>query len=139
MRILGLDIGDKRIGVALSDDLGITAQALEVIERQEEKEMEHLRSLVERYGVSRVVVGLPKNMDGSLGPQGQKVLAYAEELERRLPVAVVLWDERLTTVEAEKHLIRGDTSRRRRRKVIDKIAAALILQSYLDARRGRER
>lgn len=137
MRILGLDIGDKRIGIALSDELALTAQALEVVERKgkEGKELEYLQSLVDRYGVRTVVVGLPKNLDGSLGPQGKKVLAYVAELQRNLPVSVVLWDERLTTVEAQKHLIRGDASRRRRKKVIDKIAAALILQSYLDARR----
>lgn len=133
MRILGLDIGDKRIGIALSDELALTAQALEVVERKKGKELERLRSLVEHYEVGTVVVGLPRNMNGSLGPQGRKVLAFAAELRRELPASVVLWDERLTTVEAAKYLIRADTSRSRRKKVIDKVAAALILQSYLDA------
>lgn len=135
VRILGLDIGDKRIGIALSDELALTAQALEVVERRKGKELERLRSLVEQYKVGIVVVGLPRNMDGSLGPQGKKVLAFAAELQRELPASVVLWDERLTTVEAAKHLIRADTSRTRRKQVIDKVAAALILQSYLDAHR----
>lgn len=132
MRILGLDIGDKRIGIALSDELKLTAQALEVVDRQEGRELEYLRSLVARYRIGRVVVGLPRNMNGSLGPQAEKVMAYARELERSLPVPVVLWDERLTTAAAEKVLIKGDTSRRRRKKVIDKVAAAFMLQSYLD-------
>ncbi len=136
-RILGLDPGDRRIGVAVSDELGLVAQGVAVVERTTaEADAEAIAALVERYGASEVVVGLPRNMDGSLGTRAEASLALAADLERRLGVPVRTWDERLTTRAAERALLEGDTSRRRRRRVVDKVAAALILQGYLDRRRA---
>lgn len=136
MRIMGLDVGNKTIGVALSDPLGWTAQGLEVIRRDSsgEQELDRLEQLVRDYGVESVVVGLPRNMNGTLGEQGQKVLAFAEKVGRVLGLPVETWDERLSTVTAEKILLAADVSRSKRKKVIDKMAAVVILQSYLDAR-----
>ncbi|MCL6639297.1 MAG: Holliday junction resolvase RuvX [Firmicutes bacterium] len=136
MRIMGLDFGDKRIGVALSDPMGLTAQGLEVLERRKtlEADVRRIGELVQQYGVDTIVIGLPKNMDGSLGPQAGKVKEFAEKLAFLPDVQVRLWDERLTTTAAEKLLIEADVRRARRRKVIDKLAASLILQGYLDFR-----
>lgn len=133
---MGLDVGNKTIGVALSDPLGWTAQGLEVIRRDSsgEQELDRLEQLVRDYGVESVVVGLPRNMNGTLGEQGQKVLAFAEKVGRVLDLPVETWDERLSTVTAEKILLAADVSRSKRKKVIDKMAAVVILQSYLDAR-----
>jgi len=137
---MGLDVGDKNIGVALSDAMGWTAQGLKVIPRNEDVEVdiEVLREMASRYGVRKLVVGLPRNMDGSLGAQGNKILRFVEEIKKRLNLPVELWDERLTTVAAEKVLLQADLSRARRRQVIDKIAAAIILQGYLDANKNAE-
>jgi putative Holliday junction resolvase len=133
-RILGLDVGDVRIGVAVSDPLGITAQAVSTIRRQGlEKDIEALRVICEEYDSGTVVVGKPLNMDGSVGPQAEKVFAFAETLASRLRVTLVLWDERLSTAEARKVLIEGGMRRQKRKTIIDQMAAILILQSYLDA------
>ena len=134
MRILGLDVGDRTIGVAVSDELGWTAQGLEVIRRRSWKEdSQHLRRLCENYNVGLVVVGYPKNMNGTIGPRAQAAAAFADRLSRELGIPAKLWDERLTTKEAERMLVAADVSRARRRKVVDKMAAVLILQSYLQA------
>ncbi|GAB6139241.1 Holliday junction resolvase RuvX [Halanaerobaculum tunisiense] len=133
MRILGLDVGDKRTGVAMSDPLGWTAQGKTVIEEDSlTEELNYISSLVDKYNVDQVVVGLPKNMDGSLGDRAQKVLSYIDELEEELSIPIVTWDERLSTVEAERTLLAADLSRQRRKEVIDKMAAVVILQNYLD-------
>ncbi|HHY41997.1 MAG TPA: Holliday junction resolvase RuvX [Thermoanaerobacterales bacterium] len=133
MRILGLDIGERRVGVAISDELGFSAHGLDVIERKKNGEdIKRIAELVSQYNVSKVVVGLPKNMDGSLGPSGEAVKKYAAKLQNTLGIELDFWDERLTTVAAEKILIEADMSRKKRKTVIDKMAAVLILQSYLD-------
>ncbi|MFC1510881.1 Holliday junction resolvase RuvX [Candidatus Margulisiibacteriota bacterium] len=130
-RILGLDYGEKRIGVAVSDLLGLTAQPLMVI-----SDISELEPILKRYEqVDKIIVGLPKRLSGEIGPAGQKVLAFMEQLKSKLALPVEIWDERLTTAAAEKTLISAGLSRQKRKKVIDKSAAALILQSYLDSKR----
>ncbi|MCF6093994.1 Holliday junction resolvase RuvX [Microaerobacter geothermalis] len=137
MRLLGLDIGDKTIGVAVSDELGWTAQGIEVIRRKSEKEdLLHLQQIIDSYHVSQIVVGLPKNMNGTIGPRGELCMQFADKLKETTSLPVHLWDERLTTMAAERTLISADVSRKKRKQVIDKMAAVLILQSYLNARRG---
>jgi len=135
MRIMGLDVGDKTIGVAVSDALGWTAQGLEVIRRDTlEKDLQRLQEIIKEYEVEEILVGLPKNMNGTLGDRAQKVLDLVEVFKENLGLPVKLWDERLSTVEAEKMLIKADVSRAKRKKVIDKMAACVILQSYLTSR-----
>lgn len=135
MKILGLDYGDARIGVAISDELGWTAQGLEVIERRREgADLERIAELVQRHEVEEVVVGLPKNMNGTIGPRGEICKAFAEQLHDMLQIPVHLWDERLTTVSAHRTLIEADVSRKKRKGVVDKMAASLILQNYLDSK-----
>ncbi len=134
MRILGLDVGTKRIGIAVSDELGWTAQGVKILYRRNgESDLRELRDIVTQYGVEKIVVGLPKNMDGSLGPQAEMVLGFVEELRGILDVPVVTWDERLSTVEATKMFIRADISRKKRKRKVDMVAAVLILQTYLDS------
>lgn len=134
MRILGLDPGDKMIGVAISDTFGWTAQGLETIIRKGmDADIKRIAELIKEWGVQRIVVGFPKNMDATIGPQGKKAMALAEELERATGLEVILWDERLSTVAAEKMLIKGEVRRGKRKKVIDKVAASIILQGYLDS------
>ncbi len=136
-RVLGLDPGERTVGVAVSDELGLTAQPVgELRRRTPEADAAAVRRLVERYGAEVVVVGLPRRLDGTLGPEAEKARAWAAELERRLGLPVRLWDERLSTKEAERLLVAADVSRRRRRRRLHRVAAALILQSYLDG--GRE-
>lgn len=134
-RIMGLDVGDKTIGVALSDPLGWTAQGLETIQRVGiKKDLQRLGEIIEEYNVNRIVVGLPKNMNGSIGFQGKKVLQFNKRLGKRFnDIAIIQWDERMTTIAAERTLISADVSRKKRKKVIDKIAAVYILQGYLDS------
>ena len=135
MRVMGLDYGDKTIGVAISDELGLTAQALEVIKRTTiEKDMERLREIIAEYKVSEIVVGLPKNMDASIGPRGEKSVMFAGRLREAFGLPVHLWDERLTTASAERALLEADVSRKKRKQVIDKLAASLILQSFMDSK-----
>lgn len=135
MRILALDLGARRVGVALSDPLGLTAQGLPTLEPRGRKDLlEAVRGLVERHGVERIVVGLPVNMDGSLGPPARDALAFAEKLGHELGVAVDTWDERLTTVAAERALTEGRVTRSKRRQLVDRIAAQLILEGYLASR-----
>jgi putative Holliday junction resolvase len=134
MKILGLDIGDKRIGIAMSDALGCTAQGLTVLQRSGlDDDIGAIQELIDASQVSEVVVGLPKNMDGSLGEGAQKVMSFVSKLEESLSIPIVFWDERLSTAEATRVLLQADVSRNKRRKVVDKIAAVLILQGYLDS------
>ncbi|MGI9860113.1 Holliday junction resolvase RuvX [Moorella naiadis] len=133
MRIMGLDVGSKTIGIALSDPLGWTAQGLTTIRRRNlAADLAALQELVERYGVEELVVGLPRNMNGSLGPQAEAVRVFAGRLAAELGLPVHLYDERLTTVAAGRLLLEADLSRKRRRQVIDQVAATYILQGYLD-------
>jgi len=136
MRVIGLDVGDKTIGVAMSDELGITAIPVTVISRTGslKREIGEIRRLVEENGVECIVVGMPFMLDGTKGIQAQKVEAFVEELRRRLKVPIVTWDERLTTSEVERILIASGQSRMKRKKVIDKMAAAVMLRSYMDSR-----
>ena len=136
MRVLGLDFGSKTCGVAISDPLGWTAQGLETIVRKEENKLRRtlarIDELVKEYGVETIVLGLPLNMDDTIGPRAEATLLFQEQVERRTGVPVVLWDERLTTVAAEDVLIEAGVRREDRKKYVDKIAATLILQGYLD-------
>lgn len=136
MRVLGLDYGSKTVGVAVSDPLGITAQGLETIARKEEnklrKTLARIEELCREYEVETIVLGLPKNMNNTLGERAQVSEEFREMLERRTALPVVMWDERLTTVMAENVLKENGVRREERKKYIDKIAAVLILQSYLD-------
>ena len=135
MRILGLDVGDKTIGVAASDLLFMTAQGIEVIRRTSlEKDLIRLIEIVTEYEVSTIVIGLPKNMNGTIGPRGELMQEFAAKIQEVFPtIKVSLWDERLSTVAATKALIAADVSRGKRKKVIDKMAAVFILQGYLDS------
>jgi len=140
MRILGMDIGTKRIGIAMSDELLITAQALRTLERSTpEKDMEKINELIAAYSVREIVIGLPLHMNGTETPKTREVKEFAEFLKAHSTggLPVTMWDERLTSVQAEKILLEADTSRRRRRAVIDNVAAQLMLQSYLD-RKGAQ-
>ncbi len=136
MRVLGLDVGERRIGVALSDPLGLTAQPLTVLARRDlVRDLEAIRGFITQHGVETVVVGLPLTMQGAHGPQAQRITAFAQTLRRELALPVELVDERLTTVQGERALLEMDTSRRKRKQVIDQVAAQLILQHFLDVRR----
>jgi putative Holliday junction resolvase len=138
MRILGLDIGSRRIGVAISDELGITAQGLQTITREStEQGIEEIRRITAEFGVTEIVVGLPLNMNGSKGEGADEVLRLVEILKEELNLPVKTWDERLTTMEAERLLISSDMSRKRRKHINDRIAAQLILQSYLAYRKEK--
>ena len=134
-RILGLDVGDRTVGVAASDLLLMTAQGVETIRRGTlEKDLARLGELMREYDAVRLVVGLPRNMNGTEGDRCEIVRAFAEEIKKALPEAdIVFWDERLSTVAAAKSLIQADVSRKKRKKVIDKMAAVFILQGYLDS------
>ena len=136
MRIMGLDFGSKTTGVAVSDPLGITAQGIETITRKDEKKLRQtcarIEELIREYEVGTIVLGYPKNMNNTLGERVEKTLAFKEMLERRTNLPVVMWDERLTTNAAEQILIESGVRRENRKSVIDKIAAVLILQGYLD-------
>ncbi len=134
-RILGLDVGSKKIGVAISDGLGITAQGLETIRRQNKgKDFEALGRLIARHRVAGIVVGYPLRMSGVAGTQAEKMARFAEELRQRFQLPVHLWDERLTSAQANRLLRETDMSIQRRAEVVDRLAAVLILQSWLDSR-----
>lgn len=140
MRILGLDFGTKTLGVAVSDELGWTAQGIETIRIDEENGeygFDRLRQLIEKYAVEEIVIGFPKNMNGTIGPRGEATQRFAEQVKQMFSLPVVLWDERLSTMAAERMLIAADVSRKKRKKVIDKMAAVMILQSYLDHKQLR--
>lgn len=137
MRIMGLDYGSKTVGVAMSDPLGITAQAVETIWRKDENKLRktcaRIEELISEYEVERIVLGLPKHMNNDLGERAQKALEFGEMVKRRTGLEVVMWDERLTSVEAERTLIENNVRRENRKQYIDKIAAVFILQGYLDS------
>lgn len=139
-RIMALDPGTKRIGVALSDEMGWIAQPLETFERRsEEADVAHIRQLVERHAVRQVVMGLPLRLDGRAGPEAERIKRFIEKLEAALPVPVVAWDERLTTRSAEDLLIGANVSRRKRKGTVDRVAAAILLQSYLESLSSAEK
>ncbi len=137
MRILGLDYGSVTVGVAVSDELGITAQGLEVIRRKEENKLRRtlarIEELVQEYHVDKIVLGLPKNMNNTEGFRAQSTRDFAAMLERRTGLDVIFQDERLTTVAAHKAMLEADLSRKKRAGIVDEIAAVLILQNYLDS------
>lgn len=136
MRWMGLDYGTKTVGVAISDPLGITAQGVETITRKEANKLRQtlarIEALIAQYNVEEIVVGLPKNMNNTLGERAEDCKAFAEKLERRTGLPVTLWDERLTTVAAEHTLQEAGVRREERKAVIDQIAAVFILQGYID-------
>ena len=137
MRIMGLDYGTKTVGVAISDALGLTAQGIETIERKEENKLRRtcsrIEELIREYEVEKIVLGFPKHMNNDVGERAEKSLEFKAMLERRTGLEVVIWDERLTTVAAERTLIESKVRRENRKKYIDKIAAVFILQGYLDS------
>lgn len=136
MRYMGLDVGSKTVGVAVSDPFGWTAQGVEIIPIDEELEefgLDRLGELIAEYNVEALVLGLPKNMNNSIGPRAEASQKYGQLVIDRFDLPVFYQDERLTTVQAERMLIANDVSRKKRKKVIDKLAAVLILQNYLDA------
>lgn len=144
MRIMGLDVGDKKIGVAISDSLLITAQGKETLFRESLKvDLDKLIEYINEYDVHKIVVGMPLNMNGSLGPQGEKTKQFVAKLEKKLihstrvdrEIEIVYWDERMTTMGATRSLIETDMSRKKRKGVVDTVAAVLILQGYLDGNR----
>ena len=136
MRIIGLDYGSHTVGVAMCDPLGITAQGLETIERPAENKLRRtlarIAELVQQYEVTEIVLGFPKNMNNTVGERGEKTLDFKEQLERRTGLPVIMWDERLTTVEANRTLIESKVRREDRKKYVDKLAAVYILQGYLE-------
>ncbi len=135
-RIIGLDFGSKTTGVAVSDPFGWTAQGVEIIRRKEEnklrKTLARIEELVKEYNATRIVLGLPKNMNNTLGDRAEKSMAFKEMLERRTGLCVVLWDERLTTVAADRTMMEAGIRREHRKEYVDEIAAVFILQNYLD-------
>jgi putative Holliday junction resolvase len=139
MRYLGLDVGDRRIGVAVSDETGTIATGLPTLRRVgPRKDVRAVAEIVREREIDEVVVGLPRRLDGGLGPQAQKVLAFMEDLRPAAKVPVVPWDERFTSVIAEQALVEADVSRQGRKGLVDKVAAILILQNYLDYRKLAE-
>ncbi|EGL83504.1 Holliday junction resolvase [Caldalkalibacillus thermarum TA2.A1] len=135
MRIMGLDVGQKTIGVSVSDELGWTAQGIEVIKRTDlQRDLARLEELIAEYQVGQIIVGLPKNMDGTIGETGTRCQAFAQVLREKTGLPVEMWDERLSTKSAERILLSADMSRKKRKQVIDKMAAVIMLQSYLDAK-----
>ena len=138
MRVMGLDYGSKTVGVAVSDPLGLTAQGIETIWRKDENKLSktcaRIEELIREYEVGSIVLGLPRHMNSDVGDRAEKSLEFGEMLRRRTGLEVIMWDERLTTVEAERTLIESNVRREDRKKYIDKIAAVFILQGYLDSK-----
>ncbi len=137
MRAIGLDFGSKTVGVAISDPLGLTAQGIEIIRRTSENKLRRtiarIEALIQEYKAEVIVLGLPKNMNNTLGDRAEKSLAFQEMLKKRTGLPVIMWDERLTTVEANRTLMEGNIRRENRKQYIDQLAAVLILQGYLDS------
>ena len=137
MRILGLEYGSKTVGVAVSDPLGLTAQSVETIWRKQENKLRQtlarIEELAAEYQAEKIVLGLPKNMNNTIGERAEKTLEFRELLERRTGLPVVMWDERLTTVEAERTLMEASVRRENRKQYLDQLAAVFILQGYLDS------
>lgn len=135
---MGLDIGTRTIGIAISDELGMTAQGLKTLRRKTIKEdFKEIAAIIRQFEIERIIVGLPQNMDGTLGSQAEKVLGWIDDLKDRIDIPVATWDERLSTVGASRVLLEADLSRQKRKKVIDKLAAVFILQGYLDQSRRK--
>lgn len=138
MRIVGLDLGNRTLGIAMSDTLGLIAQGLETLRFEEgnfQIALDYLKQFVDNNKVDLIVLGLPKNMDGSIGFQGQVVQEFQANLQKMIAIPIQLWDERLTTKMATQVLLQADVSRKKRKEHVDKIAATVILQSYLDSRK----
>ena len=137
MRLMGLDYGSKTVGVAVSDPLGLTAQGVETVWRKQEyklrQTMARIEELISEYQVERIVLGYPKNMNNTIGERAQKSLEFKEMLERRTGLEVIMWDERLTTVEANRTLMEASVRRENRKQYLDQLAAVFILQGYLDS------
>ena len=131
MRIMGLDYGERTIGVAVSDALLLTAQGIKTI-RRSKKELEELRAIIKDYEVDQIILGYPKNMNGTLGPRAQATEEFAQILKEEFELPITFWDERLSTMGAQRSLLEADVSRAKRKQVIDKMAAVFILQGYLD-------
>ena len=142
MRIMGLDFGSKTVGVAISDELLLTAQGIEIIRRKDENKLRQtlarIEELIVEYGVEEIVLGLPKNMNATEGIRVELTNEFKEKLERRTGLTVHTWDERLTTVAADKTMIEAGIRREKRKDYVDMIAATLILQGYLDYRKNKE-
>ena len=142
IRIMGLDFGSKTVGVAVSDPLGITAQGVEIIRRESENKLRRtlarIEVLISEYQVTSIVLGFPKNMNNTIGERAEKSLAFKEMLERRTGLPVTMWDERLTTVEANRTLMESGVRREKRKDYVDKLAAVYILQGYLDSLKRME-
>ncbi|MYL41675.1 Holliday junction resolvase RuvX [Virgibacillus salexigens] len=135
MKLLGLDVGSKTIGVAVSDALGWTAQGITTLKWNEEEITsadKEIKALIDEHQIGKAIIGLPKNMNGTIGERGEMSIAYAEHVKNTHDIETELWDERLTTMAAERVLLEADMSRKKRKKVIDKMAAVMILQGYLD-------
>jgi putative Holliday junction resolvase len=143
MRIMGLDFGSKTVGVAISDPLFVTAQGIEIIRRKEENKLRQtlarIEALITEYEVGEIVLGLPKNMNDTLGERAELSLEFKDKLERRTGLPVIMWDERLTTVSADKVMMEAGIRRENRKEYVDKIAAVFILQGYLDYRSNKEK
>lgn len=134
MRILALDIGTKTIGVAVSDELGITANGVKTLKRITAKgDIQELKELVDELRPAKILIGLPYNSDGSVSKRGEQILKFSKQIEKSLSIPIVYWDESFSTVNAEKYLIEANLSRKKRKKVIDKMAAVYILKEYLDS------
>ncbi|MBM4338144.1 MAG: Holliday junction resolvase RuvX [Deltaproteobacteria bacterium] len=139
MRMMGLDVGSKTIGVAISDELGLTAQGLKIIQRKAmEDDFKELCTIISQFMIEKIIVGLPINLDGTLGRQADTILEWINRFKDRTSIPVETWDERFSTVQASRTLLEADLSRKKRKKVIDKLAAVLILQGYLDQARRRD-
>lgn len=137
-RILGLDLGSRTIGVSVSDPLGYTAQGITTIRRKKiENDVEEIKKICIKYSVELIVMGLPKNMDGTIGTQCEKVYSFSEVLKKEVNIDIEYWDERLTTVAATRAMLEADLSRSKRKKIVDKIASTYILQGYLDSLKYR--
>ena len=143
MRIMGLDFGSKTVGVAISDELLITAQGIEIIRRKEENKLRQslarIEALIEEYGVEEIVLGYPKNMNNTEGERVELTNEFKDKLERRTGLPVALWDERLTTVAADRFMMEAGMRREERKEHVDRIAATFILQGYLDYRKNKEK
>jgi putative Holliday junction resolvase len=138
MRWLGLDLGERRIGIALSDPLELTAQALTVWHRNGsfQQDLKHLQQVIVEYEVDSLVIGLPKNMNGTEGPMADKARSFGAALQNLCKIPIEYWDERLSTTSAQRVLIEADLSRKRRKEKVDQVAAAIILQNFLDFKNG---
>ena len=136
MRIMGLDYGSKTVGVAVSDPLGLTAQGIEIVRRKSENKLRQtlarIEEIAKEYGVEKIVLGFPKHMNNDIGERAEKSLEFKEMLERRTGLPVVMWDERMTTVEADRTMMETGIRRENRKEYVDMIAAVFILQGYLD-------